>query len=324
MPHHRNPRALLTSAMHSVLDRVARSGKLPLHALTPQQARQAYEVGANVLEAAPVRVPRIENFTINTRDGHALRLRLYAPVSISNDLAPVLVFFHGGGFVVGSLGTHDGMCRSLSHLAHCAVLAVDYRLAPEHRFPVAFEDAWDALRWVQRWGAERGLDGRRIAVGGDSAGGTLAAACALQARDQGLVLALQLLLYPGCAALQDSPSHKIFGHGFLLEVAHIDYFFSHYLRTEADRNDWRFAPLVADDVEGVAPAWFCLAECDPLVDEGLAYADRLRAAGVAVDLEIYRGMVHEFLRMGRALPQAHQALMDAARALRQALGVASR
>jgi len=324
MPHHRNPRALLTPAMHSVLDRMARSGKLPLHALTPQQARQAYEVGANVLEATPVKVPRIENFTINTRDGHALRLRLYAPVSMSNDLVPALVFFHGGGFVVGSLGTHDGMCRSLSHLAHCAVLAVDYRLAPEHPFPVAFEDAWDAVRWVQQWGAERGLDGRRIAVGGDSAGGTLAAACALQARDQGLVLALQLLLYPGCAAQQDSHSHKIFGHGFLLEVAHIDYFFSHYLRTEADRNDWRFAPLVADDVEGVAPAWFCLAECDPLVDEGLAYADRLRAAGVAVDLEMYRGMVHEFLKMGRALPQAHQALMDAARALRQALGVASR
>jgi len=145
----------------------------------------------------------------------------------------------------------------------------------------------------------------------------------LQARDHGLLLSLQLLLYPGCAAQQDSHSHKIFGHGFLLEVAHIDYFFSHYLRTEADRNDWRFAPLVADDVEGVAPAWFCLAECDPLVDEGLAYADRLRASGVAVDLEIYRGMVHEFLKMGRALPQAHQALMDAARALRLALGVVS-
>ena len=320
MPHHRNPRSLLTPAMHNVLDRMARAGKLPLHALKPAQARLAYEVGANVLELDPVKVHRVESFTVPTRDGCEVPVRLYAPQQLKSALLPVLVFFHGGGFVVGSIATHDSLCRHLSHLAHCAVLSVGYRLAPEAQFPVAFDDAWDAVLWVHQQGGEKGLDARRIAVGGDSAGGTLAAACALQARDAGIPLALQLLIYPGCAARQESPSHKTFGHGFLLEAAHIDYFFKLFLRSEADRDDWRFAPLLADDLEGVAPAWFCLAECDPLLDEGLAYADRLRAAGVPVDMELYRGVVHEFIKMGRAIPEARLAQLDAARALRLALG----
>lgn len=318
MPHHRNPRSLLTPAMHGVLERMARAGKLPLHALSPAQARLAYEVGANVLELDAVKVAHVRSFTVTAGDGYDLPVRLYAPKASDSTPVPVLVFFHGGGFVVGSIATHDSLCRNLSHLAHCAVLSVGYRLAPEHCFPVAFEDAWDAVQWVRQHGHAHGLDTRRIAVGGDSAGGTLAAACALQARDMGWPLSLQLLIYPGCAARQDTPSHKTFGHGFLLEAAHIDYFFNLVLRSDADRDDWRFAPLLADDLDGVAPAWFCLAECDPLVDEGLAYADRLRAAGVAVDLELYRGVVHEFIKMGRALPEARQAQLDAARALRHA------
>jgi len=200
------------------------------------------------------------------------------------------------------------------------VLSVGYRLAPEHRFPVAFEDAWDAVWWVAQQGADHGLDSRRIAVGGDSAGGTLAAACALQARDLALPLVLQLLFYPGCAARADTVSHHTFGHGFVLEVAHIGYFFDHYIPKLSDREDWRFAPLNAPDVDGVAPAWFGLAECDPLVDEGLQYADKLRTAGTSVDLELYRGVVHEFIKMGRAIPEASQAHRDAARALRLAFG----
>jgi acetyl esterase len=320
MPHHRNPRSLLTPAMHNVLDRMARAGKLPLHALSPAQARLAYEVGANVLEPDPVKVHRVESFAVPARDGFELPVRLYTPQAADKTPLPVLVFFHGGGFVVGSIATHDGLCRALSHLAHCAVLSVGYRLAPEHRFPVAFDDAWDAVLWVREQGLTKGLDSGRIVVGGDSAGGTLAAACAVLARDAGLKLALQLLIYPGCAAHQDSASHKTFGHGFLLEAAHIDYFFKLFLRSEADRADWRFAPLLVEDVDGLAPAWFCLAECDPLVDEGLAYADHLRAGGVVVDLELFRGVVHEFVKMGRALPEARQALLDGSRALRQAFG----
>jgi len=315
MSHHRNPRALLTPAMHSVLDRIARAAQVPLHALTPQQARAAYELGAGVLEIASPKLQRVESFTIPARDGFDLPVRLYAP---SSEQLPVLIYFHGGGFTIGSLATHDVLCRTLSQLAHCAVLSVDYRLAPEHKFPVAHNDAWDAVQWVARQGESLGLDASRIALGGDSAGGTLAAACALQARDAALPLALQLLFYPGCTAHQDTPSHKTFAHGFVLEEPHITYFFNHYLRTVADRNDWRFSPLTAPDVEGVAPAWFGLAECDPLVDEGVLYADKLRAAGVPVDLEIYRGVVHEFIKMGRAIPEAHRAHADAARALKNA------
>ena len=312
---HRNPRALLTPAMHAVLERMARAGQLPLHALTPQQARAAYEINAGVLDLAPVKLHRVENFTLPTRDGFELPVRLVAP---SDEPLPVLVYLHGGGFTIGSIATHDVLCRHLSQLAHCAVLSVGYRLAPEHRFPVAFEDAWDAVKWVAEQGAEKGLDPARIAVGGDSAGGTLAAACALQARDTGLALKLQLLFYPGCCAHQDTPSHKTFGHGFVLEAAHIAYFFDLYIPNLTDREDWRFAPLLADDVEGVAPAWLGLAECDPLVDEGLQYADKLRASGVMVDLDIYRGVTHEFIKMGRAIPEASRAHLDAARALKHA------
>ena len=315
MSHPRNPRALLTPAMHSVLDRMARAPQVPLHALTPAQARFAYEIGAAVLEVPAPQLHQVDSFTIPARDGHAVPVRLYAPAGAQ---LPVLVYLHGGGFTLGSLATHDVLCRTLSHLGACAVLSVDYRLAPEHKFPTAFDDAWDALQWVARDGERWGLDSRRIAVGGDSAGGTLAAACALQARDCGLPLVLQLLIYPGCAAQQNTASHKTFAQGFLLEEPHISYFFNHYLRTPADREDWRFSPLTAPEVEDVAPAWFGLAECDPLVDEGIMYADKLRAASVAVDLEIYRGVVHGFIMMGRAIPEALRAHADAARALKNA------
>jgi acetyl esterase len=294
---------------------MARTSQLPLHALTPQQARQVYEVGSSMLEIAPHKLLRVEDFTLPARDGHALPVRLYAP---SNEVLPLLVYFHGGGFTIGSVATHDSLCRSLTHLAHCAVVSVDYRLAPEHKFPVAANDAWDAVQWLANNAASLGLDGQRLAVGGDSAGGTLAAVCAIQARDSALPLALQLLFYPGCAAHQDTPSHKTFAKGFVLEEAHINYFFNHYVNTAADRDDWRFAPLHAPDVEGVAPAWIGLAECDALVDEGVMYGDKLRLAGVPVDLEIYRGVVHDFIKMGRAVPEAARAHADAARALKHA------
>ena len=315
MSHHRQPRALLTPAMHGVLERMARAPQVPLHALTPMQARAAYEVGAGVLDLAPPQIHRVESFTFQARDGCDIPVRLYAP---AGEALPVLLYFHGGGFTIGSLATHDVLCRTLSRLAHCTVLSVGYRLAPRFKFPVAHNDAWDAVQWVADKGAGLGLDTHRIAVGGDSAGGTLAAACAIEARHSGLPLRLQLLFYPGCAAHQDTPSHKTFAKGFVLEETHITYFFNHYLRTPADRDDWRFSPLGATDVDGVAPAWLGLAECDPLVDEGVMYADKLRAAGVPVDLEIYRGVVHEFIKMGRAIPEALQAHADAARALQSA------
>lgn len=319
--HHRNPKALLTPAMHGVLERMARARHMPLHALTAVQARAAYAAGADVLELPVHALERVENFAVPGRDSYPIPVRLYAP---THACLPVLVYFHGGGFTIGSIATHDRLCRQLSHLGHCAVLSVDYRLAPEHKFPTAVEDAWDVLLWLTQHGGNHVLDVTRIAVGGDSAGGTLAAVCAIAARDAGIPIALQLLFYPGTAARATCASHHTFGKGFVLEDTHLDYFFNHYLRTPDDRDDWRFAPLdghagagSAIDLSGVASAWLGLAECDPLVDEGILYADRLRMAGVPVELDIYRGVVHEFIKMGRAIPQAAQAHADAARALRE-------
>lgn len=304
--------------MRDVLRRMARAARTPFHHLTPAQARAAYEAGAGVLEVPKAALARVEELQIPARDGTALPARLYAPST--EPLQPVLLYLHGGGFTVGSVATHDVLCRELARLAGCAVVSLDYRLAPEHRFPTAHNDAWDALQWLAREGGSLGLDTARLAVGGDSAGGTLAAACALQARDAGLALALQLLIYPGTTAHQDTDSHRRYAQGLILEEAGITWFFAQYLST-AEREDWRFAPLLAPELEGVAPAWFGLAELDPLVDEGVLYADRLRMAGVAVDLDIYRGVTHEFVKMGRAIAEARQAHADAAAALRQAFGL---
>ena len=320
MSHH-HPRALLTPAMRSVLDRIARANRLPLHLLSPQQAKAFYEAGASILDLPPHKLKRVEELQVPTRDGATIAARLYAPALPDAEPGlPVLLYLHGGGFTVGSLETHDSLCRHLAHLAHCAVLSLDYRLAPQYKFPTAVDDAWDALVWLREQAAGLGLDPARIAVGGDSAGGTLSLVTAIQARDAGILLALQLLFYPGCTPRRDTPSHRTFGHGFLIERATIDWFFSNYLNHDDECEDWRFAPLMAHEIEGVAPAWFGLAECDPLVDEGIQMADRLRMSGVPVELEIYRGMVHDFIKMGRVIPDALIAHQDAARALRHAFG----
>ncbi|SCX66322.1 acetyl esterase [Variovorax sp. EL159] len=306
----------LTAKMASVVERMARAGHPTLEQLTPDEAKASYEKGAGVLEVPKPELARVEDFSIAARDGFAMPARLYAP---SSAVLPVLIYFHGGGFTVGNIRTHDTLCRVLSQKSGCAVVSVDYRLAPAFKFPTASNDAWDAFQFIAKEGASLGLDPRRLAVGGDSAGGTLAAVCAILARDAGLPLALQMLIYPGTAAHQDTASHLRHANGPLLTKAMIDFFFAQYVRTSADRDDWRFAPLQADDVDGVAPAWIGLAECDPVVDEGIAYADKLRAAGVQVDLEIYRGVIHEFIKMGRAIPEALQAQNDAAQALKEAL-----
>jgi len=306
----------LTAKMASVVERMARAGHPTLDQLTPDEAKASYEKGAGVLEVPKPEIARVEDFSIAARDGHAVPARLYAP---SAEVLPVLVYFHGGGFTVGNIRTHDTLCRVLSLKSGCAVVSVDYRLAPAHKFPTASNDAWDAFEFIATQGASLGLDPSRMAVAGDSAGGTLAAVCAIMARDAGLPLALQLLIYPGTTAHQDTASHQRHAHGPLLTKAMIDFFFAQYVRTPADRDDWRFAPLLADDVDGVAPAWIGLAECDAVVDEGIAYADKLRAAGVPVDLEIYRGVIHEFIKMGRAIPEALKAQDDAARAIKEAL-----
>ncbi len=317
--HHSNPHSRLASAARQLIERIERAGRPPMEAMSPAQAREFYNLGGPILDLQPPpKVERVQDLTVPMRDGHACAARLYAPHR--PEPLPTLLYLHGGGFTIGSLATHDVLCRQLSRHSHCAVLSLDYRLAPEHRFPTALHDAWDALAWLRAQGHTLGLDSQRLAIGGDSAGGTLAAVCALMARDAQLPLALQLLFYPGCTGRNDLPSHHSYGRGFLLDVSTIDWFFDHYIDRE-QRDDWRFAPLNAADHSGVAPAWIGLAECDPLVDGGLRYADALRMAGVPVDLEVYRGMVHGFVTMGRALPDALNAHADAGRALKHAFGM---
>ncbi|MBX3619119.1 MAG: alpha/beta hydrolase [Rhizobacter sp.] len=301
--------------MRGVLDRIHRAGAPPLHTMPLREARASYTLRSEVLDLPRAPLARVEDIELPADDGARLAARLYVD---SLERRPVLLYLHGGGFTIGNLETHDSLCRQLALRSGVAVVSLHYRLAPEHRFPTAVDDSWAAMHWLARHGETLGLDGTRLAVGGDSAGGTLAAVCALHARDTGLPLALQLLITPGTTAHQDTPSHQQFATGFLLEGEGISWFFDHYI-DKSQRHDWRFAPLEADDADGVARACFILAECDPLVDEGVAYADKLRVAGVEIDFELYRGVTHDFIKMGRALPEAVAALDAASLALKKAL-----
>ncbi|MCW7540623.1 alpha/beta hydrolase [Aquabacterium sp. A7-Y] len=301
--------------MSGVIDRIQRAKRPPYYTLSPQQAREAYVAAAEILDLPRAPLARVQDIELDADDGTPLPARLYAA---SHERLPVLLYLHGGGFTIGGLETHDSLCRQLALLSGAAVVSLDYRLAPEHRFPTAVDDSWAALRRLRDSGDALGLDTSRLAVGGDSAGGTLATVCAILARDAGLPLALQLLITPGASAHQDTASHVLFATGFVLERPAIDWFFDQYI-DHHHRKDWRFAPLHAEDLEGLAPAWVCLAECDPLVDEGLAYADRLRLAGVPVSLDLYKGVTHDFIKMGRAIPEALEAHAAAGRVLKEAL-----
>lgn len=303
--------------MAQVLERIRRAGRPPFHQLSVAEARAAYLAGAEVLDPPRAPLARVQALDVPADDGAHLPARWYMPTDGPGP-HPALLYFHGGGFTIGGLDTHDSLCRQLALRSGAGVLSLDYRLAPEHRFPRAVDDSWNALHWLATHAASLDVDPARLAVGGDSAGGTLAAVAALHARDHGLPLAAQLLITPGTTAHADTPSHRAYAEGYLLDAASIAWFFDHYIPA-GQRDDWRFAPLNAPDVDGVAPACVILAECDPLVDEGLAYADRLRAAGVEVTLELVRGMTHDFIKMGRVLPEAGAAQQAAADFLRSRL-----
>lgn len=305
---------LLTPRMAGLLDRIRRANRPPFHTMTPQQARVAYATGAEVLDLPRAPLSRVEDLQVPGAQGVPLPARRYRP---SDPSRGTLLYLHGGGFTIGGLETHDSLCRQLALHSGAEVLALDYRLAPEHRFPTAVDDAWAALRWLHEQGSVAGFDTGRLAIGGDSAGGTLAAVAAILARDHGLPLRMQLLITPGTGAHADTGSHRLFANGFLLDAATIDWFFEQYI-DRSQRSDWRFAPLNADDLDGVAPAGVLVAECDPLCDEGVAYADRLRSAGVEVTLELVRGVTHDFIKMGRVLDEARHAQSLLGAALRRA------
>ena len=301
-----------------VINLVKQSGLPELWQLTPDQAREQYLMRVNKL------APKEQIFRSSDRvlpgPGSELPIRIYQPrEGKPGEQLPVLVWFHGGGFVIGDLDTHDSACRMLANQADCLVVAVDYRLAPEFKFPAAVEDSMAALRWVALHARELGGDPGRIAVGGDSAGGNLAAVCALLARNEGHPrLAFQLLIYPCTAPEPETPSHRKFAEGYILTRNAITWFYKQYVRSAKDFQDFRFAPLVADDLANLPPALVLVAGFDPLRDEGVDYAKRMIEAGNRVTLANYEGMVHGFYLMGAAVDAAKRAIAQSAQALREA------
>ncbi len=245
-------------------------------------------------------------------------LRIYTPGG--RETYACLVFFHGGGFVIGSIETHDALCRAMASAAGVVVISVDYRLAPEHKFPVAADDAYAATCWIVENAERFNIDPGRIAVGGDSAGGNLATVAAMMARDRGGPrLAFQLLLYPVTDADLERASYREYAQGYLLTRSAMAWFWNHYLSNPDERQHPYAAPLQADDLSGLPPALVITAECDPLCDEGEAYARRLTEAGVPVTLTRYPGMLHGFIRRANLLTQGRNALAQIALALRASL-----
>lgn len=282
--------------------------------------REAYVRSRRELQAAPAALAAVEDRTI-AGPGGPLPLRIYRPLQGTQaGPLPCLLYAHGGGFVLGNLESHDPLCRSLAAQGQCAVVAVDYRLAPEHRFPAAVEDVHAALRWVAETGQTHGFDTGRIAVGGDSAGGNLAAVSALLAREQGLALALQLLFYPVTDLHHHLPSHTLYGSGYRLGHANLLWYREQYLADARQMDDWRASPLRAADLGGLPPAFVITAGFDPLCDEGRRYAERLHEAGISVTHECFRGMIHGFMLMNAHLAAGHHALHRAGQALRSAFG----
>jgi len=303
------------------LDRAAQIPRPKIWDVPPMVARQSFSGMMELTGPKDVPVGKVENFTIPGPGGE-LRARSYAPIAAAGSL-PTLVYFHGGGFVAGSLQSHDGLCRLFTAEGGFKVIALDYRLAPEHPWPAAVDDAWAALQWIEENASDLGVDAGRIAVGGDSAGGMLAAIVTQLAREKGGVkIAYQMLLFPNTQVGGETSSMNEFAVGYFLERRVIEYFNSLYLPADADRNSPKVSPLRAKSFAGLPPAYVMLGGYDPLHDEGLAYADKLRGAGVKVTIADYPDLVHGFIYLQTVLPQAHEAVAEAAKAVKKALDAA--
>jgi acetyl esterase len=299
-----------------LLERVARSPLPPYHTVPAHVARRLYRDTRSVLAPVPPEVSEARLMVV----ANAIALRAYRPAGVArHEVLPALVYFHGGGWTIGDLDTHDVLCRQLSNGARCAVFSVDYRLAPEHPFPAAVEDSIAAARWVASEARALRIDPERIAVGGDSAGGNLAAVVALEARDAGgPALACQLLIYPATDQRCGFASHERNGDGFLLTRQSIEYFRGHYLPRKDDWLDWRASPLLAKSLAGLPPAYVVTAGFDPLVDEGRAYAERLATEGNEIAYREYPDMVHGFILFGGVLDTANAAVAECCTRLRAA------
>jgi acetyl esterase len=298
-----------------LLDQLTAAGLPPFESMSPVEAR-AWIRQMMPPPAEPEAVASVEPLKCGDVPG-----RIYRPES--NVPLPILLYIHGGGWVIGDLDTHDSACRAIANAVPAVVVSLDYRLAPEHKFPSAVDDCYAALCWVAENALKIGGDPVRLAVGGDSAGGNLGAAVALLARDRGKPkVGFQLLVYPATDARMQSRSITENGEGYFLTAGMMKWFWGHYLYGPTDVLDPRVSPALAPSHEGLPPAYVITAEYDPLRDEGEEYARMLIAAGVPTTLRRYDGLIHGFFTMTEVFPQAREAIRDAAAAMREALGVA--
>ena len=311
---------MLHPQAQALLDLMRERGVPPTHTLSPADARAFYRERRSFTQPAPPEVALVRDLEADGPHG-AIPLRLYRPLGAdAAAMLPVLVYYHGGGWVIGDLDTHDTLCRELANGSGCAVLAVDYRMGPEHRFPTAADDCIAATRWVRANAAELRLDATRLAVGGDSAGGNLAAVVALTARDSGdLPIAFQLLIYPATDQHRTAPSHTTNGQGYLLTTETMDYFTGHYIADPAQYRDWRASPLLHPSLAGLPPALVLTAGYDPLRDEGAAYAEKLTAAGSGAVYVCFERQIHGFITMGKVLDEANAAVALCSAELKRAL-----
>ena len=287
------------------------AGRPPYETVSPAEARELYLKGRVVSNPEPPELASVEPLAIPSPTG-SIPARIYTPVRPrqANGLAPCLVFYHGGGWVIGDLDSHDVVCRKLANEGELIVISVDYRLAPEHKFPAAVDDAIEAAKWIAANAKQLGIDASRLMVGGDSAGGNLAAVVAISARaGNGPDIAGQLLIYPATDFAMTHPSHSEPETSILLTHSVIKWFRDHYLG-DADINDWRASPARATTLAGLPPAYVLTAGADPLRDEGDEYARRLKEAGVAVTHRTFAGQFHGFFTMGKLLQQANVAATE--------------
>lgn len=296
----------------------------PTHTLPVDDARRFYRERRAVTQPEPGAVAEVRELSAPGLHG-AIAMRLYRPLgSDAKAVLPVLVYYHGGGWTIGDLDTHDTLCRELCNQSACAVVAVDYRMGPEHRFPAAVDDVLSATRWVRDHAATLGVDAARIAVGGDSAGGNLAAVVALAARDAGdLPIAFQLLIYPATDMRRQHPSHTSNGQGYVLTADTMNYFHDHYIDDVKHDLDWRASPLLHENLKGLPPALVITAGYDPLRDEGLDYARALTDAGNSVSYVCFERQIHGFITMGRILDEARTAVGLCASELHRTMMVAA-
>jgi acetyl esterase len=297
--------------VRALLDTMDAQGAPPLESQDPVEARGARLEGMKILGGQPDELGRVEDLLVPGPGGD-VPVRVYAIEH--GGLRPALVYFHGGGFVFGNLDTHDAVCRAIAKQSGAVLISVDYRLAPEHKFPAAVEDSHAATVWVAANAERLGIDASRIAVGGDSAGGNLAAVVAMRCRDAGgPALAAQILLYPVTDyTTYETESHREFGENYFLTRSAMDWFTGHYLASDDQKRHPHVSPLVAPNLSGLPPALVITAEFDPLRDEGEAYAERLRQAGVPVTVTRYPGMIHGFVSMHGVLTGGRQAIKEAA------------